>query len=200
MPAERSGPSELPGPPGPSELPGQSDPHGSSDLDVPADLPPRPWRLSSRLLVVRDARVLLIRAYDPADRPAGEWFEIPGGGVEPGEDTAAAAVRETLEETGYVVPTGLVGPECWRGETTYTWLGRRRWAEMVLHVARVEGALERRPTGWLPDEQASFLEVCWLPLADVTVARGRFFPGTLPADLPRLVAGQRIQAGFTVWT
>lgn len=163
------------------------------------DPPPRPWRLSARLLVVRDGRVLLIRAFDPADLPAGRWYEIPGGGVEPGEDTAAAAVRETVEETGYVVPADSVGPACWRGETTYTWLGRRHWAEMVLHVARVEGTLDRRSTAWLPDERASFLEVCWLPLGDVLAARERFFPDMLPLDLPRLLAGERLDAGFTVW-
>jgi 8-oxo-dGTP pyrophosphatase MutT (NUDIX family) len=28
------------------------------------------------------------------------WWELPGGDVEPGEDPAAAVVRETFEETG----------------------------------------------------------------------------------------------------
>lgn len=163
------------------------------------DPPPRPWRLSSRLLVVRDGQLLMMRASDPGDPAVGEWYEIPGGGVEAGEDTAAAAVRETAEETGFVVPAGCVGAECWRGETTYTWLGRRHWAEMVMHVAQVSGPLRRKPTDWMVEEQSSFLDVCWLALADVLAGRGRFFPDTLPLDLPRLLAGERIDAGFTVW-
>jgi 8-oxo-dGTP pyrophosphatase MutT (NUDIX family) len=162
--------------------------------------PPRPWRLSARLLVVHDSRLLMMRACDPHDRAAGQWWEIPGGGVEAGEDTAAAAVRETAEETGYVVPTGCVGAACWRGETTYTWLGRRHWAEMVLHVARVRGPLQRRPIAWSPEESCSFLEAIWLPVRDVLAGHGRYFPVTLPLDLPRLLAGEHIDAGFTVWS
>ena len=168
----------------------------------PAELggPPRPWRLSARLLVIGDGKLLVLRAHDPADRSAGQWYEIPGGGVEPGETTAAAAVRETAEETGYLVPAGCVGDPCWHGETTYTWLGRRHWSELVVHVARVEGVPDRRRTAWMPDEAASFLEVCWLPLADVLAGGRRFFPDSLPADLPRLLAGQRVETGFTVWS
>jgi 8-oxo-dGTP pyrophosphatase MutT (NUDIX family) len=162
--------------------------------------PPRPWRLSARLMVVYDGCLLMMRAFDPADRSAGEWWEIPGGGVEVGEDTATAAVRETAEETGYLVPMSCVGAECWRGETTYTWLGRRHWAEMVLHIAQVPGPLLRRPLAWNAEESASFLEVAWLPIEDVLAGQGRFFPVTLPLDLPRLLAGERIDAGFTAWS
>ena len=42
-------------------------------------------------------RVLLLR------REIFVLWDLPGGGIEPGEDPGAAAVRETLEETGYVV-------------------------------------------------------------------------------------------------
>lgn len=55
---------------------------------------------------VQDAagRVLLIERADN-----GQWA-LPGGGQEVGESTPAAAVRETLEETGIDVEiTGLVG-------------------------------------------------------------------------------------------
>ncbi|GAA5134799.1 NUDIX hydrolase [Pseudonocardia adelaidensis] len=49
-------------------------------------------------------RVLLIEREDN-----GQWA-LPGGGQEAGESTPAAAVRETVEETGIEVEvTGLVG-------------------------------------------------------------------------------------------
>ena len=58
-------------------------------------------------------------AYDPAGRlllvrranePGRGLWSVPGGRVEPGEDDAAAVVREVAEETGLVVePAGLVG-------------------------------------------------------------------------------------------
>jgi 8-oxo-dGTP diphosphatase len=52
-------------------------------------------------------RLLLVRrANDPG---RGRW-SLPGGRVEPGEDDAAALVREMAEETGLLVqPGALVG-------------------------------------------------------------------------------------------
>ena len=51
-----------------------------------------------------EGRLLLVRrANDPGQ---GQW-SVPGGRVEPGEDDAAALVREMREETGLDV---LVGP------------------------------------------------------------------------------------------
>ncbi|HTX01638.1 MAG TPA: GNAT family N-acetyltransferase, partial [Acidimicrobiales bacterium] len=48
-------------------------------------------------VVIDQGRLLLVRRANPPD--AGCW-SLPGGRVEAGEDGAAAAVRETLEETG----------------------------------------------------------------------------------------------------
>ena len=59
--------------------------------------------------VVRDphGRVLLARRID-----TGKW-ELPGGAIEPGETTTAAATREVLEETGVAMTvTGLAGVFC----------------------------------------------------------------------------------------
>lgn len=49
--------------------------------------------------VVHDGqgRLLLVRRRNPP--AAGSW-SLPGGRVEPGEESAAAAVREVAEETG----------------------------------------------------------------------------------------------------
>lgn len=165
----------------------------------PGPEPPRPWRPAARLLVVSGDRLLAIRAVDPGDPAAGEWWEIPGGGVEAGETTAETARRETVEETGYLVPPEAIGPAGWHGETTYTWLGRRHWAEMVMHTARV-GRLDRVGTARMPDEAAAFLETRWLPLDDVLAGRYRFFPDSIAADLPRLLAGEQVDTGFTVWS
>jgi 8-oxo-dGTP pyrophosphatase MutT (NUDIX family) len=46
-----------------------------------------------------DGRVVLVRQWRYG--VAAETLEIPGGMVEPGEEPAAAAERELLEETGY---------------------------------------------------------------------------------------------------
>lgn len=54
-----------------------------------------------------EGRLLLVRRANEPGR--GRW-SVPGGRVEPGEDDAAALVREMAEETGLVVHPGrLVG-------------------------------------------------------------------------------------------
>jgi 8-oxo-dGTP diphosphatase len=54
-----------------------------------------------------EGRLLLIRR---ANDPGRGLWSLPGGRVEPGEDDAAALVREMAEETGLVVRPGpLVG-------------------------------------------------------------------------------------------
>jgi ADP-ribose pyrophosphatase YjhB (NUDIX family) len=54
-----------------------------------------------------EGRLLLVRR---ANEPGRGLWSIPGGRVEPGEDDAAALVREMREETGlHVAPGPLVG-------------------------------------------------------------------------------------------
>jgi 8-oxo-dGTP diphosphatase len=48
-------------------------------------------------VVVRDRRVLVVRAYD------SDAFYLPGGKPEPGESPAQAAAREVREEIGMTV-------------------------------------------------------------------------------------------------
>ncbi|MEU8776398.1 NUDIX hydrolase [Streptomyces sp. NPDC048606] len=54
-------------------------------------------------VIVRDGRVLMVRERHRG--PSGlhdgeEYWTLPGGGVEPGEDPEAAVRREVAEETG----------------------------------------------------------------------------------------------------
>jgi 8-oxo-dGTP diphosphatase len=66
--------------------------------------PVRPW-VAVGVIVVRDGKVLLIqRGRDPG---RGLWA-VPGGMVDLGETTRAAARREAQEETGLDVEVGEV--------------------------------------------------------------------------------------------
>jgi 8-oxo-dGTP pyrophosphatase MutT (NUDIX family) len=68
-------------------------------------------------------------------RPFPPGWELPGGHVEPDEDPAATAVRETEEETGYRVNIrGLVG--------VYSWSGLRNAADAVF-LAELAGGGRR---------------------------------------------------------
>ena len=60
------------------------------------------------VLLDAEGRLLLFRTVEPGRPELGTWWELPGGGVEPGESWAAAAVRELHEETGLMVPADAV--------------------------------------------------------------------------------------------
>ncbi|MBV8256956.1 MAG: NUDIX domain-containing protein [Actinobacteria bacterium] len=72
----------------------------------------RPPRRAVRALVLdRDDRVLLAQAQDEL----GTWWTLPGGGVDDGEDDAAALARELHEEVGLREAPEL-GPLIWTRE------------------------------------------------------------------------------------
>ncbi|MBW3003753.1 NUDIX domain-containing protein [Candidatus Woesearchaeota archaeon] len=56
-------------------------------------------RIVSRVAVVNDGKVLLIRRF----RDGTEYYVVPGGGIEEGETPEEAGVREMKEETNLVV-------------------------------------------------------------------------------------------------
>ncbi len=59
-------------------------------------------RKRAAAVIVRDGRVLMV--HERSRRSGGgEWWTLPGGGVEPGETTEEALRREVFEETGLVV-------------------------------------------------------------------------------------------------
>lgn len=57
-------------------------------------------RPSARAVLVEEDRVLLNHLRHES---VGDFFELPGGGIRPGETLRQAVARETGEETGYSV-------------------------------------------------------------------------------------------------
>jgi 8-oxo-dGTP pyrophosphatase MutT (NUDIX family) len=90
-------------------------------------------------VIERDGRYLLV---EERDKTSGRLvFNQPAGHLEPGESLAAAALRETLEETGWEIALqGLLGMALYRAQSngvTYfrtTFLGEplRRLDDAVL--------------------------------------------------------------------
>ena len=61
-------------------------------------------------IALRDAKIAMVKVTVEGQRT---WFDLPGGGVDPGEDDLAAVVREFGEETGLKVrPGALVMRAC----------------------------------------------------------------------------------------
>ncbi len=73
------------------------------------------------LLLNQDDHVLLLHAKDP-DQPAHHWWELPGGGADPGETLPETARRERAEETGILLDH--LGPHLGDRETRFHYRGR----------------------------------------------------------------------------
>lgn len=57
------------------------------------------------VVVIRDQKILGFHAEDPNNHR--KYFFIPGGKIEDSETAAQAAIRETLEETGYHIQVSI---------------------------------------------------------------------------------------------
>jgi 8-oxo-dGTP pyrophosphatase MutT (NUDIX family) len=148
-------------------------------------------RLGGRLLLLDPAdRLLLIHAHDP-QQPSHHWWELPGGGVQDGESTQAAAVREVTEETGYV--PGPVGPLVWVRESRFRYKGHDHHRLDAIHLARIHRPhASRRPRAWTPNEKTTVLGERWWALDELRGAEShRFLPQRLPALLAALLAGRQ---------
>jgi len=143
--------------------------------------PPRPVvRNAARVLLLDpDGRVLLVHGGDPAGVEAGSWWFTPGGGVEPGEDAMAAALREAFEETGHRVER-LEGPVA-RRSSVFPFDGRLIEQREQFFVAHVP-AFEPTTGGWTELERRALLGLRWWTLDELRTTTETVYPSTL-ADL-----------------
>jgi 8-oxo-dGTP pyrophosphatase MutT (NUDIX family) len=79
-------------------------------------------RTRASVVCVHQGRLLCVKLRDPLTRVARLF--PPGGAIEPGEAPLAAAVRETLEETGYRVVANAARSSVAR--YPYVWNGVER--------------------------------------------------------------------------
>ncbi len=152
-------------------------------------------------VVLADAsgRILLFHAMTPDRTPDG-WWELPGGGIDPGESYLDAAVREIREETGLILDPGAVGPPAWRRDTTWISRGVRRLQHEVVVLAQVAGDRpEITDGGRTREELEDYVAARWWELGEITRSEQRFYPGRLPELLPAFLAGEKIDEPFERW-
>jgi 8-oxo-dGTP pyrophosphatase MutT (NUDIX family) len=118
---------------------------------------PRPRATVATIVARGDAFLVVEEATD-----AGLRINQPAGHLESGEMLAAAAARETLEETGYrVTPTALVGVYKWRSPGS---------GETFIRFAFAADVVSHEPGRAL---DAGILRAFWMPYGELVAARAR---------------------------
>jgi 8-oxo-dGTP pyrophosphatase MutT (NUDIX family) len=168
-------------------------------MNIPDDLPLE-HRSAVRLVVLDErGQILLFHTRSPDYPELGTWWELPGGGIDPGESYVEAAVRELQEETGIVTDT--VGPANWTRTATFKCRGFRRVQEEVVALVTVPAVAPAIDvTGQLDYEADAYMSSRWWPLNELLTTSERFYPGRLPSLLPAFLAGERIDEPFELWS
>jgi 8-oxo-dGTP pyrophosphatase MutT (NUDIX family) len=155
-----------------------------------------------RLVVLDSAfRVLLFHTHDPTYPELGEWWELPGGGIEADETYAQAAIRELREETGIAATEAQVGAPTWHRHATFRYRGERRLQHEVVvtvHITTeappVDGALR---VGY---EDEDYFAHRWWPVDEIVESAERFYPGRLPDLVSAHLRGEKIDEPYEVWS
>jgi 8-oxo-dGTP pyrophosphatase MutT (NUDIX family) len=151
-------------------------------------------------VVLADARGQVLLFHMVTREVPDGWWELPGGGIDPGESYLDAAVREIREETGLVLDPAQVGPPTWRRDTTWRSRGIRRLQHEVVVLAQLaEDQPPVRDGGRSPTEIADYETHRWWDVAEITRSHDRFYPSRLPELLPRFLAGEHIDEPFEHW-
>jgi 8-oxo-dGTP pyrophosphatase MutT (NUDIX family) len=140
-------------------------------------------RKAARVVLLDPAgRVLLLHASDPVDPAKGDWWEIPGGGVDRGESVEDAAPRELREETGVV--GARLGPCIHRQRVQFSFGGYRFDSDDHIFVAWLDDPSAERVATQLESLEAMAFDCQrWWTVEEVVEAAragGQFFPERLP--------------------
>ena len=145
-------------------------------------------RLGARVLLLDPAdRVLLIHALDPTN-PDHQWWELPGGGIDDGEDLRAAARREVAEETGIVIDT--LGRELWTRESHFHYKGRDHHRIDHVFLGRASDTAPQIALKPTENEKAGLIERRWWTAAERRKCREKLLPVELPHLFDDLLTGR----------
>nr|NLI51462.1 NUDIX domain-containing protein [Propionibacterium sp.] len=150
---------------------------------VPPAERPRRARRGVRVVVTDGEATLLFRDTDPG-LPGSAWLVTPGGGIDPGETPAEAALRELAEETGlHVEAADLVGPVMHR-VAVHGYSDQVLTQEEWFYVLRTP-RFEPDRSGHTAAERLTLTGHVWLPLAEVGDSAIPVWPAVLAEVVDR---------------
>jgi 8-oxo-dGTP pyrophosphatase MutT (NUDIX family) len=153
-------------------------------------------RIGARVLLLDPAdRVLLIHALDPED-PGHHWWELPGGGLDEGEDLIDAARREVAEETGILLRR--LGRELWVRESRFRYKGRDHHRVEHVFLGRTPSTVPQFPLQPSENERAGLIERRWWSAAELRWCRDKLLPANLPNLFDDLLADRMTRTLLTL--
>lgn len=115
-------------------------------------------RVRTSVIVVHNQKLLTFFAVDPAS--SKEYYFLPGGAIESDETAPEAAVRETLEETGFAIDVDVESAV--DKEYIFHWNGEDYDCLTIFYRAQLKSIFQK------PVNDATYNKgVHWIDLADV---------------------------------
>jgi 8-oxo-dGTP pyrophosphatase MutT (NUDIX family) len=153
-------------------------------------------------VVLLDAsnQLLLLQTRDQGNPAFGTSWELPGGGMQPGETYIETAIRELREETGIRVDPACVGEPTWRRDVEYTYRGERRLQHELVTLVRLnDTAPEVEVTQRVDFEMEDHFGHRWWSVDEIAGSDQRFYPSQLPTLLSLFLAGDEITEPLERW-
>jgi 8-oxo-dGTP pyrophosphatase MutT (NUDIX family) len=142
-------------------------------------------RETARIMLVDEQnRIFLLKThFDPEVGLPPRWL-TPGGGIDSGESTLQAAVRELYEETGMTVRPEVLG------EPVLVASGRWDWADGLSYHTYTDTIYELKvqnfepdTSGFTQDEMRDILEYRWWTVEEILESQEPLAPHELRAWL-----------------
>ena len=126
-------------------------------------------RATARVLLVNEQnQVFMLKThFDPEVGLPPRWL-VPGGGIDAGEDTLTAALRELYEETGLVVAPGDLGEPVLEASGRWDWadgLNYHTYTDTIYELKVQDFKLDT--SGFTEDELRDVLEYRWWNLSEL---------------------------------